>query len=203
MDPDYPLAQQHALDHLRRELPAHLTYHNLDHTQQCVMKAAARLGRLEGLPEPDMQLVVVAAAFHDLGFIWTVEGHELASTRVAAQVLPNFGFSDRQVERVMGAIMATRLPQSPFDLLEAVLADADLDVLGRDDFMERSLDLYQESQALGDPVSLPGWYRRQIDLLEQHAYFTASAHDLRDAGKQRNLAELWRRLRHLEPSHAS
>jgi len=65
--------------------------------------------------------------------------------------------------------------------------------LGREDFMERSLDLYRETRTLGDDVSLSDWYRRQIDFLEQHRYFTASARALKDGGKQRNLAELRRR----------
>jgi len=41
-------------------------------------------------------------------------------------------------------IMATKIPQSPKNLLEQIICDADLDYLGRERYEENSLLLLQE-----------------------------------------------------------
>jgi len=68
------------------------------------------------------------------------------------------------------------------------MADADMDSLGREDFLETSLALRREQEARGITVSDAEWYRGQIEFLQAHHYFTAAAHTLRAEGKQRNFA---------------
>lgn len=128
----------HALARLRAELSPELTYHNVAHTQDDVIPGAARLARLSDMAEGDVCLLEVAAAYHDIGFIHVRVEHEPVSVRIAAETLPAYGFSPQQIERIASMILATRLPQSPHNPLEEILADADLDVPGRDDFFERN-----------------------------------------------------------------
>ena len=91
---------------------------------------------------------------------------------------------------VAAMIQATKTPQSPHTLLEQILADADLDILGRDDFWEKNLSLRAELASQDGPVGDEEWYRLQLAFLRSHQYFTSSARTLRDAGKQRHIAEL-------------
>jgi HD-GYP domain-containing protein (c-di-GMP phosphodiesterase class II) len=72
--PDYAGAIDYALQRLRTEFSPLLTYHT--HTERDVMPAAVRLARLCGLPEADIRLLEVAAAYHDIGQIKTSLGHE-------------------------------------------------------------------------------------------------------------------------------
>ncbi len=189
--PNFAEAVAYALERLRVELPPDFLYHNVWHTEHDVMPAALRLAQLTGqIQEENLRLLEVAAAFHDLGFIEQAQNHELIGARLLAQTLPAFGFSSRQIECLMGLILATRLPQSPRTLLEQILADADLDVLGRDDFFSRNTILRQESIWLGRPFTPREWDRQQLSFLKQHTYFTAVARALRDAGKQQNIASL-------------
>jgi uncharacterized protein len=109
-------------------------------------------------------------------------------------VLPSFGYSSEDVQVVRWAILATALPQAPNNLLEQILTDADLDVLGRDDFMKRSDDLRHELASLGKEFTDEQWYNSQIKFVENHSYFTASAHALRDLQKQKNTDELRKTL---------
>jgi uncharacterized protein len=187
-------AVAYALNRLANELPANITYHCLSHTRDDVIPAAMRLARLAGLPESDADLLRVAAAYHDLGFTEAPADHELCSMRIAAQVLPAFGFDGRSIERVMGIILATRLPQAPRHLIERLMADADLDGLGRDDFFERSAELLAERCAYGRAVSEEQWWREQIAFLTQHKYWTSYAENLRAEGKARNMALLLRQI---------
>jgi predicted metal-dependent HD superfamily phosphohydrolase len=193
--PDYDAALSYALDRLRNELPPTLLYHDFRHTAEDVLPAAERLAALEGVGGEDLQLLRVSAAYHDVGYIEAYWQHELASLRVAAQTLPDFGLAPQQINRVLGMIVATRLPQSPRDLLEQIMADADLDSLGREDYFEMSERLRQELELRGQPRPLHQWQEVQITFLRQHGYFTEAARQLRQATKDRNLASLEIRLR--------
>ena len=188
--PDYADAIAYALGRLRTELSPVVTYHNLAHTEEDVLPAAAHLARLAGKPESDIRLLEVAAAFHDLGFIQTYLNHEGIGIGILQEVLPGMGFSKEEIARIAAMIEATRMPQTPTDDLAALLADADLDSLGREDFFAKSQALWRERAALGLLVLWPDWLETQRHFLETHRYFTPVAASLRDEGKRRNIALL-------------
>jgi uncharacterized protein len=198
--PRYQEAIAYALKRLDDEVPPHFVYHNIWHTTEDVLPAVTQLGRLSGLEAETIQLLRVGAAFHDLGFIINQVNHELSGARIAAQILPKYGFDSRRIERIMGLIMATRLPQSPRNLEEQIVADADLDVLGREDFPARNELLRQEMAANGREIPVQAWYEEQLDFLRQHEYFTEAARELRDAGKAQNIALLRSRLEAAGPA---
>jgi predicted metal-dependent HD superfamily phosphohydrolase len=189
-EPEFERAKRHALGRLEAELAPDLYYHNAHHTRDGVIPAAIRYARLNGVNHDDVCLLAVAAAFHDVGFIYRLEGHEIAGARVAAQTLPDYGFSSGQIETVMAMILATRLPQRPYNLLEEILADSDLDVLGRDDYFARNELLRREMAAYGRTLTDEEWRLEQLDFLRSHVYFTATARKLRQPGKERNIAKI-------------
>jgi uncharacterized protein len=188
--PDLDRARDYALHRLERELPVALTYHTLAHTRDDVVPAAERLAALEGITGEGLLLVLTAALYHDLGFVEKPQDHEATSARLAAQVLPRFGYRPTQVRAVQGMILATHIPQRPHTPLEEIVADADLDVLGRNDFWARNGALRAEMEALGGAMTDEAWYRGQLGFLRAHRYFTASARALRQAGKERHMAEM-------------
>jgi hypothetical protein len=75
-----------------------------------------------------------------------------------------------------------------------IVVDADLDVLGRDDFWLRNEDLRAELSLNGHQMSDEEWYRNQLQFLESHEYYTDRARKLRQKGKQTHIEELKRRL---------
>ena len=187
---NFEQTRQYALHRLEQELSPKLTYHGITHTRDDVVPAVKSLAGMEGIQGESLYLLLTAAWFHDLGFIEQPLYHELISARIAVQVLPDFGYTTDQVEIIRWAILATALPQSPTTLLEEVLTDADLDVLGRDDFMSRNGNLRRELAFFGKDHSDIEWYTGQLKFVEAHTYFTSSAHTLRDAGKLKNIADL-------------
>lgn len=194
---DFDGAKEYALRRLREELPPALTYHNLAHTQDDVIPAVQRLSRLMGLGGEEtasVRLLLTAAYYHDIGQIFSPDDHEARAVQIIRAVLPGYGYSDRQIDTVGTLIMATRVPQNPGGLMGAILADADLDVLGREDFFERNRALRDELAALGRSMSDAAWYENQVGFLAGHRYFTSAARDLRDAQKARNLSGLRRLL---------
>jgi len=147
------------------------------------------------MADPDLRLLEVAAAFHDLGQIRTVLGHEQIGADIVSDVLPGYGFGPEEIERVSGMILATRLPQTPLSEEQAILCDADLDSLGREDFFATSKALWQEREACGMIIAWQTWLENQHRFLTDHHYFTPAARTLRDEGKRKNIALLERLIR--------
>jgi len=177
------------MDKLRKELPAHLVYHSIDHITD-VYKAAAQLARYEKLSKQETQLLLTAAYYHDAGFIVQTAGHEEESCRIVRQTLPDFNYTTEEIEQICGLIKATQIPQSPKNHLEEVLADADLDYLGRDDYFTISEKLYEELVIADEIKSMEEWKQVQINFMEKHRYFTPTAINLRQATKEENLKKI-------------
>jgi uncharacterized protein len=188
--PDFEKAKQYVLDKLKNELAPDLFYHSLEHTQDDVWPAAKRLGELAGVEAEDLLLLETAALYHDIGFVKQTFDHETASIHIAQEMMPRFGYSPIQIQRVKVIIMATKLPQSPQNFLGELMADADLDVLGRDDFFISTLKLRAELEAYGRPTTLKEWYTTQLNFLESHTYFTTVANALRQDQKKKNIEGL-------------
>jgi uncharacterized protein len=187
-------ARQYALKRLERELSPNLFYHGIAHTRDSVVPAAELLAEKEKLNEEEFHLLLTAAWFHDLGFIQQPAYHELLSTKISAEALPNFGYSDDQVETICWIILATVLPQTPSTLPQKIMADADLVILGSDEFMAHNRNLRRELSFFGKEYTDVEWLKGQLKFLESHAYFTISARALWDAGQLKNIADLKRLL---------
>jgi uncharacterized protein len=190
MTPDLAAAIAYARERLARELGPSLTYHRVEHTSDDVVPAMRRLAEAEGVFGHALLLLETAAWFHDLGFVVQASGHEEIGIGFATDVLPGLGYSVADLDAVATMIRATRLPQTPLDLPSRVLADADLDVLGRDDFWERNQALRDELHAAGVPYTDEAWWDGQVAFVGGHEYFTATARALRDERKAEHVAAM-------------
>ena len=192
---NFEQAKQYALRRLEKELSVGLYYHGLSHTSDDVVLAVANFAKCEAIKGEDLDLLLTAAWFHDLGFIEARAGHEAAGARIALEVLPGFGYSEELVQIAKGIILATLVPPSPKTILEEIMADADLDVLGRDDFMFRNNNLRRELAFFGQDFTDTQWFSGQLKFIESHVYFTATARKLRNEVHAQNVAELKKKLK--------
>ena len=180
-------AKNYIIDRLQQELPPNLYFHCFEHSLD-VLHSAMRLNRLENMDETKSALIETAAIYHDAGMIRTYLDHETASARLAREILPDFEYSPSEIEQVASLIMVTTMPQYARTKQEKVLCDADLDVLGREDFFISSFQLQLEWKIYGVMDStLSEWIRFEIDFLENHKYYTTSAFKLRNEQKGKNL----------------
>ena len=187
---DYRAAKQYILAKLRGELSDKLSYHGMHHTLD-VLKVSKALCESEGVHGTALTLVKTAALFHDAGFVKNKHaGHEFEGCLMARAALPGFGYDIEGIEAICGMIMATKIPQSPGNLLEEIICDADLDYLGRDDFYKIGNWLYEELQAyhlIGDEQA---WNRLQVSFLNAHRFHTRTNKALREPVKQGYLRDL-------------
>lgn len=180
---------------LTEDLSPALVYHNAYHTFEDVLPAATYLAESMNLGTDCVMLIRTAAVFHDTGFLEQVQDHESRSIALANAILPGYGYSTEQVALVLSIIGATRLPQRPQGTAQEIICDADLDVLGRDNFLAINRRLLEETRLLtSSPPTELEWYQGQLRFLETHRYFTSEARERRDEGKRRNIESLRRLL---------
>ena len=188
--PDYDEAMRVVRSRLENGLPAELRYHSIAHTFEEVLPAVERIAEMEDVTGEDLLLLRTAALYHDLGFVEQSEDHESVSARIAEEGLPQFGYNGIQIQTIKTLILATKPPTSPTNRLEEILLDADLAILGQDNYLTRTLELRDELAAQGDPYDNLEWYSRQLEFLKAHTYWSRSAKALWEKGKQENISQL-------------
>lgn len=183
---EYEKLNKIILKRLRENLPEHLSYHSVMHVKD-VIDSVEKIAKSEGVNDEDLVLLKTAALFHDTGFLFGSKNHEEKSCEIAAEYLLEYGFSQDQLDKINGMIMATKIPQTPKNHLEQIVADADLDYLGRDDFFVIGDKLFEELSMFGIVNSERDWNLLQEKFLESHHYFTETAINSRNQKKQDNL----------------
>ena len=186
---DFKMIQEDILEKLQKNLPTNLYYHNLKHTIN-VIYIVEDIAREENVDEEDLLLLKCAALFHDAGFMVSYDNNEKIGAKMAAQTLKKHNFSDEQINTVKRLIIATEMPPKPKDLLEKIICDADLDYLGRPDFIPISQNLFRELFERGKINTIEQWNKMQYKFILNHNYFTTTARRNRDAGKEIVLKEL-------------
>ncbi|HIH14932.1 MAG TPA: hypothetical protein HA360_05425 [Nanoarchaeota archaeon] len=162
-----------------------LPYHNFGHAVD-VYLASMRLAKLSSLSPEQTLIVGSAGLLHDAILIPTAKDNEERTAEFARRYLPGIGYSTRQIEQIASLILATKIPTAPKNILQEILCDADLDNLGRDDFLIKNEAVRKE---LGIPEG-EGWYTSSLQFLKNHTYYSTAAVKLRDEGKKKNMAKL-------------
>ncbi len=187
---DFNAASGYILHRLQNELSPSLCYHCIEHTLD-VLEASRRLADSEKIDVEDRILLETASLYHDAGMLNQYKDHESASVLIARETLPGFGYTASDIDHICELIMVTQLPQRPYNHLEQIICDADLDYLGREDFFIHSFKLKLEWELYGVRVTtLAEWFDIQINFLSHHKYFTNSAILLRNDQKLKHLEEI-------------
>ncbi len=181
--------EEFILEKLEKGLPQNLYYHNLKHTVD-VYTQVELIGRSEDVSQEEQLLLQTAALFHDAGHLIDYDTHEEMGVKLAREILPEYQYSERQIEIISNLIMITKLPPKPKNLLEAIMCDADLDYLGRTDFIPVSNMLYKELHEHGRIGTIQDWNELQIKFIEKHQYFTNTARRLRNVNKNSQLENI-------------
>ena len=177
------------MDRFKNKLPAYLTYHNSVHTRY-VLDKATLIAQEEKIDGDQLELVRIAALYHDSGFLKGMIDHENAGCEIVKSELPAYGFSELEIQQVCGMIIATKIPQRPQNLLEKIVADADLEYLGTDLFDLGSQRLFDELKHFNTSLTRMEWLKIQIRFLESHQYHTDYCQEFRQQKKLEHLAKL-------------
>jgi predicted metal-dependent HD superfamily phosphohydrolase len=179
-------AKQHVTELLTQELNPDFLYHNLRHTQR-VVKNTKDLIHHYGLQDKETPFLL-AAWFHDTGYLKSKENHEALGCEIAEAYLTDEGLDVDAIARVKKLILATRMDHSPVDFDEELIKDADTSHFGKDNFFETSEILRKELAVLGQAdYSKKKWRNLNIKTLKEHTFYTDYAQQVWQPQKEANI----------------
>jgi predicted metal-dependent HD superfamily phosphohydrolase len=184
-------AEQFVVNFFSQKMGKDLLFHSLAHTREVVLNSELIAGNYELTPDEHTALII-AAWFHDTGYSTGIKKmHEEESRKIVTEFLKQHNASQDLIDKVTGCILATRMPQSPANIIEQIICDADLFHLGTKEFKEKNKLLRQEISLLEHKkTGKKDWINLNIDFLEHHRYFTEYAREMLESVKQTHLKEL-------------
>lgn len=157
---------------LSQELPIGLLFHNLNHTIN-VVDGVQVIGQYHDVSKSELEILTLAAWFHDTGHIITYEGHEAESQQIADSFLKKHQYPAQKLKLVLSCIAATKMPQRPSEQLQAILCDADLYHLTFWEYPFLQQQLREEQERVHHTSHTDQeWNKLNLHFLEDHHYHT-------------------------------
>ncbi|MCO6476324.1 MAG: HD domain-containing protein [Phaeodactylibacter sp.] len=165
-------------------------FHSLNHTINVVRGVKDICHHLQ-LSGEQLEVLLVAAWFHDTGYIKQYKGHEAESQKLARSFLDSESYPIAKTEQVLSCIAATEMPQKPENLLEKVICDADLFHLSLWEYPFLQQQLREEQRrALDQEYTNEEWMQANLSFLKSHRYFTTYGREVLQKRKLLNIQKL-------------
>jgi predicted metal-dependent HD superfamily phosphohydrolase len=154
-----------------------LLYHNFIHTNNVVL-ACKEIGEGSNVSEEELEVLTLSAWFHDVGYLTSCENHEEIGVKCALEFLTKEAYPVKNIERIVGCIMATKMGVTPETLLQEIICDADMRGLSSDAYTNRSKLLREECLFYKGEAFIgkeEEWLEKEIIFLSKHSYYTKFA----------------------------
>jgi predicted metal-dependent HD superfamily phosphohydrolase len=149
-----------------------LLYHSHAHTCE-VTARVIEISKVSTLSEAEKTWLLIAAHWHDVGYLSTYHEHEEKGMDLVALFLEEQGVAQTDIDFVRACIEATKLHQTPRNLAESILSDADLAYGVTNHFFERGPLLRKEWElCLGKSYSDVEWEQLQLSFLPEVQFFS-------------------------------
>mgnify|MGYP003576457972 CR=1 FL=1 len=129
-------AEEYVFNLFKEKLPPDHVYHNYKHTYQTV-RACKQIANTYNLTSRDLEVLLLAAMFHDTGYIETYQGHEEVSIRIFNEFIKG-DYPLEDIKRVEDLILSTKAGAIPDGTLQEILHDADYINIGKKKFVQRA-----------------------------------------------------------------
>ncbi|MDP3470091.1 MAG: HD domain-containing protein [Daejeonella sp.] len=184
------IVRDYVLELLSNKLQNDICFHNVTHTQEVVKAAIEIAGECRFNPK-QLEIVMLAAWFHDCGYTTTYTLHEDSSKTIAVDFLNRNNYPKEDIEQVLACIEATRFPKNPTSPEEEVLADADLYHFIKPDYPKYEQQLRKEFKTyLGRTYTDMEWAEINYTLLKSHSYYTDYGKNVLQQFKEVNIERL-------------
>ncbi len=189
------VTEEHIYKAFSEKSPAGNIYHDIVHTKE-VVNEVEKIGREIGISDLDLEVLIIAAYFHDLGYIDQSENHEEIGANYAKNFLSKSDYPKDRLDKVINCILATKIDYQPKNLIEEIIKDSDLHHLGTEKYFDKSNLLRTEIEnRRGEKFEDYDWIKNSIDFFIKHKFYTKFAKDNYEEIKQSNLLKLQKRLR--------
>ncbi|NMH27592.1 Pycsar system effector family protein [Flavobacterium silvaticum] len=172
------------------------TYHNIHHTQQ-VAAYTSLLAKEQAASPETTEALMLAAWFHDSGYIIGIEDHELKSVEIFKEFAQANQIDEILVSETEKLILSTDLRKTPKTEAERIIRDADCAHFGSTDYADISKQLRTEwentqNKELTDQQWLEG---NKLAFTTWHVFHTGYAQKNWLTQKERNLEEINKKLK--------
>jgi predicted metal-dependent HD superfamily phosphohydrolase len=175
---------------LNENLPSEYKYHNLIHARE-VFEAVTELGKNSNLSDEELEIIQIAAWFHDVGFVKGYLDHEYKSIEILKDFLGNIGYSTENIDRISDIIIMTEMGATPTNLSEKIIRDADILHVGKEEFYSKCLSLKSEWENIeSKKFTELEWLQTSLDFINGTLFFTDYAKSKYEAGRQKNIYRL-------------
>lgn len=189
------------LQTLDRYIPENCYYHNRRHTQEVVANTHAFMQHYRSLSNMQRKCLMTAALLHDYGYCEQYTDNEPVAARYAREILPDFGYSEKEIDLIVSLILATTMPVHPKTLLEKIICDADVAHIGLPPYWQKSQLLRKEREAHGYKDDPAIYCQAEIAFLKQHRYFQNWLEKERKAGRSEAIKKLKLQLNKITPKN--
>ncbi len=191
-------AEQFVFTLFKDKLSPAYTYHNFNHTLK-VVAAAKEILEYEKTNENEALSVLLAAYFHDVGYVDGVENHEEKSALIFREFAVNENIEPEIISLTESLIRVTEMTKEPSNRLEYIIRDADASHFKDKNYLQISELLREEWQSTceqnySDLEWLTG--NRKM-LLQKHRYFSDYAKTNWQKKKDKNIGIIQERINEL------
>jgi predicted metal-dependent HD superfamily phosphohydrolase len=156
-----------------------------------LVKAAALIAGPSKLNAEDHFILMAAAWLHDIGYTEEPMNHETAGQHISRQLLTSLTIEEGLIGRINELLMITPGFHEPLDQLEEILSDAGTYYLAKRSFFRKNERQRKEQSSLqAKKITKAEWALESVCWITDHQYFTATARNLLEEKKQRNLTKL-------------
>lgn len=185
--------ESYAVNFITLNVSKDYSFHDLQHTIS-VVKAAHRIGKAMNIEEEELEVLQIAAWFHDLGYDQGKEGHEERGCEYVVNFLKPLGYPSDKLEKIQTVIRSTQLNKTPNTDLEKIICDADLSHLGKRDYWDRCGRIREELAVTRNKVmSDEEWVDFELKFMLSQDFHTTAAEDLYGKQKSKHISKLERR----------
>ncbi|MBU3010269.1 HD domain-containing protein [Polaribacter vadi] len=184
-------AELYVLNFLSKNLDEKYVYHNISHTQRVVENTTEICENIE-ISEEEKDDVLLAAWFHDTGFIKGSANHEEESVKIAVNWLQENEVNAKRIATISRIILTTKMGAKPVDKLEEIIVDADCAHLASKNFLDYT-SLLRKEWELTDKrkMSEIDWIAGNIEFFTiTQKFYTDYALKNWSKRKAKNLAKL-------------
>jgi len=181
--------EERVFEELMSDLPDYFHFHGPNYSRK-LYNQSFLLSRAEEIEQDERLLVRTAALMLFTGLSQSYAHFENRSVVIARDLLPEFKYSEKQIDQICNLILSTKAPFQPDNLLEKIMIDARMEFIGRSDYPEKAKLLYQEMREAGIKINGPQFKRQQQELLHEFEFFTTAARRLREVSGEEQMTAL-------------
>lgn len=184
---------------LKDKLSVLYFYHDCNHTLE-VVTAVQELSKEEKLSPLESEILLVAAWFHDTGYIYGCENHENHSIDIVSDFLKEKDKSEEYIQQVSSIIKATIFDYIPQSLLEKIIKDADFFHFTKEDYPIKCNLLRREWESTNRVKYTDlEWAQENLRMLSQrHIYYTEYAIENWQILKEKNIKVIEQEIQNMQ-----